>query len=71
MNLGVEGGGGRRDVSGTAATKKKVLLYLLCCFRQVVLERFCVTDDICTFSLSVGAETEDMMMVTMIVMMQE
>lgn len=30
------------------------VLCLLCCFRQVVLERFCVTDDICTFSLIAG-----------------
>lgn len=37
--------------SGTA---KKVLC-LLCCFCQVVFGRFCVTDDICTFSLIVGA----------------
>lgn len=35
--------------------QKKVLLCLLCCFCQVVFERFCVTDDICTFSSNAGA----------------
>lgn len=33
----------------------KKVLCLLCCFWQVVFERFCFTDDICTFSLNVGA----------------
>lgn len=34
---------------------QKVFLFLLCCFCQVVLGRFCVMEDICTFILNIGS----------------
>lgn len=42
-------------VDGMFQGLQKVILCLLCCFCQVVFERLCVMDDICTFSLNAGA----------------